>query len=73
MQDSIYHRTLKSHLIRDVHIKTPRFRHQETFYDYGRQRINLPGNLLIKSTSGLSCLMHGFITLSGVTSYDDRL
>ena len=27
MQDSIYHMTLKSHLITEFHIKTSRFRH----------------------------------------------
>ena len=32
--------------------------------------ITLQCNLHIYSTSGLSFLMHGFITLSDVTSYD---
>ena len=33
------------------------------------KRIILLTNLNIKSTSGLSCLMHGFITLSDMTFY----
>ena len=43
MQDSIYHMTLKSHLIRSSCIKTSRFRHKKTQHFYGRQRITLPG------------------------------
>ena len=62
--------TLKSHLICDFHVKTSRFRHQKTRHLYGRQRITLPGNLHIWSTSGLSFLMHDIFTLSNATSYD---
>ena len=47
MQDSIYHMTLKSHLIREFCIKTSRFRHKKTRRFYGRQHITLPGNLPI--------------------------
>ena len=47
MQDSIYHKTLKSYLIRVFHIKTSRFRHKKVRRFYGRQRITLPGNLRI--------------------------
>ena len=37
---------------------------------YGHQRITLQHNLHIESTSGLSFLMHGFITLSDTMSND---
>ena len=47
MQDSIYHMTQKSHLIRDFCIKTSEFRHKKMQRFYGRQRITLPGNLHI--------------------------
>ena len=57
MQDSFYHMTLKSHLIR---IKTSIFRQKKTRCFYGRQHITH-----IESTSGLSFIMHGFITLPG--------
>ena len=39
MQDSIYHMTLKSHLIRGFRIKTSRFRHEKKRRVYGRQLI----------------------------------
>ena len=41
MQDSIYHMTLKSHLICDICIKTSRFRHKKMQRFNGRQRITL--------------------------------
>ena len=47
MEDSIYHMTLKSHLIRDFHIKMSIFRHKQMQRFYGRQRITLPSNLHI--------------------------
>ena len=47
MQDSIYHMTLKSHLVRDFRIKTSRFRHKKTRRFYGRQHITLRSNLHI--------------------------
>ena len=47
MQDSIYHMTLKSHLMRNFRIKTSRFRHKKTRRFYGRQCITLPSNLHI--------------------------
>ena len=70
MQDSIYHMTLKSHFISKFCTKTSRFRHQKTRRFYGHQHIMLRRKLHIQSTSGLSFLMHGFITLSDAMSYD---
>ena len=70
MQNSIYHMTLKSHFNSECRTKMSQFWLQKTQHFYGRQHIMLRYNLHIYSTSGLSFLMHGFITLSDATSYD---
>ena len=70
MQDSIYHMALKSHLIRDFNFKTSKFCHKKARRFHRQQHIRLPSNLHILSTTGLPCLLHGFITLSDATSYD---
>ena len=70
MQDSIYQMILKSIFISEFCTKTSRFHPLKTRRFYGRQSITLRSNLYIQSTFGLSFLMHGFIPLIDVTSYD---